>query len=298
MKKKIFSVIMLLILAALPLRAVDYSKPQTILNYADFLADEGDYYRAISEYKRALYYFPNYPKKEWISFQIGRMYYLGTRFEMAKHYLIPLTSVKDKQLKFAAYNILAVSYFENEEYVSSKRIFNELAGENKKKIFYNDYKIFEGLSLAYQNKFAEAKIFFEKDIEKEKLDENYSVFYQNTLNILSDAENLSEKSPVLAGILGIIPGAGHVYLGQWGNALAAITLIGASGYLAYDGYVKQDKIQAGLFLTLSTGFYTGSIFSAYRQAKKINVNLGKDEIKSLKKEFELLNIKIYKNIDL
>ena len=55
----------------------DFNKPQWILKFADSLADTGDFYRAITEYKRSLFLFPNYEKNEWVNLQIGKLYTLG-----------------------------------------------------------------------------------------------------------------------------------------------------------------------------------------------------------------------------
>ena len=51
-------------------------------------------------------------------------------------------------------------------------------------------------------------------------------------------------------------------LGDWQTALITLMLAGSTGYFAYDGFiVKNDNIQGGIFLTLFSGFYIGSIYS-------------------------------------
>ena len=94
---------------AAPRPKPDFSKPQAFLHLADAFADEQDYYRAITEYKKVIFLFPDYEKLEWVHFQIGKMYYEGGRFPQAKHELLPLTESKDENLKFFALNYIALS---------------------------------------------------------------------------------------------------------------------------------------------------------------------------------------------
>ena len=86
-------------LYAAPKTKPDFSKPQTFLHLADAFADEQDYYRAITEYKKVIFLFPDYEKLDWVHFQIGKMYYEGGRFPQAKHELLPLTESKDEKLR-------------------------------------------------------------------------------------------------------------------------------------------------------------------------------------------------------
>lgn len=278
------------------------SDPRVTLGFADWLADQGDYYRAITEYKKVLYFHPNYEKKEWVEFQIGRMYFLGERYMLAKEYLIPITATENSKLRFLNDNWLALTYFENEEYVNSLRLFKKLKNENQQQVRTFDYAIYEGLSTVYLKRFDEAHHLFiqmKSDLDDSLRSEaEYEEFIDKTLVNLGEAKELSKKSTGWAIFWGLIfPGGGHLYLSQWDNALVSMLIVGTTGYLAYDGFKRDSMVQGSIFLGLSSGFYAGSVYSAYRQTKKHNATMGNDQMRAIKRDFKLLNLSIRRNIN-
>lgn len=296
----IFIVLILVIGPKVFAQTHDFNKPQTFLNYADHLADDGDYYRAIGEYKRVLYYFPRYEKLNWVKFQIGRMYFLGARYEQAKSYLIPLTFEEqpDQRLDFYVKNFLALSYFENKEFINARRLFAELGKSQQKQVKPLDYSLYEILSIANMNKFSEAKALLEKQkslfVQEKK---TYAKFYKKANEILEEGAGLSRKSPGWAIFWGtILPGGGHLYLKQWDNALVSFLLVGSTALLAYDGFLNERAVQAAIFTTLGSGFYIGSVYSSYRGARVYNRYFGRAVNKQLVKEFKLLNLRINRQL--
>lgn len=80
------------------------------------------------------------------------------------------------------------------------------------------------------------------------------------------------KSPRLAGILaGILPGAGHLYLGKPRHALTAFLLNGlfltGAVYAIFEGL----EATAAILLFFETGWYLGNINSAVSGARDINL---------------------------
>lgn len=269
----------------------DFSKPQTFLQFADSLADDGDYYRAITEYKKVLHYFPEYKKNPWVTFQIGKMYYLGGRYTQAKDYLVPLTENTDENLNFLAHNYIALSYFENNEFGNARRLFSELAIHKMGENHSLDYRIYMLMATLSNKDFKEAQEVHKALAKTEKSE--YKEFFKKTEEKLKIAADLSPKSPGWAVFWGIVfPGGGHLYLKHWDTALVTFTLVGATAFLAYDGFVRESNVQAGVFLTLSTGLYIGSLYSAYRSTGKYNAELGDKEIREIQADFRRLNISI------
>ncbi|NIQ96268.1 MAG: tetratricopeptide repeat protein, partial [Desulfuromonadales bacterium] len=73
-----------LILALLLLPApVAGQQESPSLSFADALFAEGDYYRAITEYKRYLHHFPQGAEASRAALEIGRSYLAGGRYEQA-----------------------------------------------------------------------------------------------------------------------------------------------------------------------------------------------------------------------
>ncbi len=81
-----------------------------------------------------------------------------------------------------------------------------------------------------------------------------------------------DKSPRIGGLLGLIPGLGYAYSGEWGNLFRSIFLNGIFGWAMYE---CADREQWGLF-AVSTFFemtwYTGSIYGGIDAAHRYNRN--------------------------
>ena len=79
-----------------------------------------------------------------------------------------------------------------------------------------------------------------------------------------------DKSPRIGGLLGLIPGMGYAYSGEWGNMFRSIFLNGIFGWAMYE---TADRDQWGLF-AVSTFFeltwYTGSIYGGIDAAHRHN----------------------------
>lgn len=280
----------------------DFSKPQTFLKLADAFADEHDYYRAITEYKKVVFLFPDYEKLDWVHFQIGRLYYEGGRYPQAKHELLPLTEVKDENLKFMANNYIALSYYENAEFSNANRLFDELKTQPLGSPYILDYTIYMGMASAGTHKFTDAydrmtaakKLWKDKNPEEtpaDPLQAQYAKFFDATLPLLGKARELSTKSPYWAIFFAaILPGGGHFFLSEWDTGLVSLSLVGGAAFLAYDGFVRESAVQSIIFTTFATGAYIGQIYSSYRTARKYNEELGDTEFRELTRQFRSLNV--------
>jgi len=272
----------------------DFTKPQTHLKLADAFADEGDYYRAITEYKTVIHLFPNYAKLDWVHFQIGRMYYEGGRFPQAKNELLPLTESKEARLRFLAYNFIALSYFENNEYSNARRVFNDLASDADGKPYATDYSIYSAVALAGDKKFSESLELMKaakKDADVQKALPQYETFFKSALSELEKAVDKSPKSEFWATAFAILlPGSGHFFLREWDTGIVSLSLVGGAAFLAYDGFANDSAVQSILFTTFATGAYIGQAYSAYRTARKYNAELGDAENREIMRAFRSLNI--------
>ena len=93
-----------------------------------------------------------------------------------------------------------------------------------------------------------------------------------------------KKSYAAAGLLSLIPGAGHIYTGRTGDAVYTMLLVGIFGGLTYfyhDNGSSTRAIAAGTFCGL---FYSGSIYGAlvgvrlFNRAEKAKFQKQADEI--------------------
>lgn len=80
----------------------------------------------------------------------------------------------------------------------------------------------------------------------------------------------SDKSPAVGGLLGIVPGMGYAYSGEWGNMVRSMLLNGLFGW-AMIATARDDEwalFSAAAFFELT--WYTGSIYGGIDAAHRYN----------------------------
>ncbi|HEX7535206.1 MAG TPA: tetratricopeptide repeat protein [Syntrophales bacterium] len=248
-------------------------------SFAEVLLAEGDYYRAISEYKRFVYFFPENKLVETCNYRIGECYYRAKRWQEAreafttfiKQYpvspLIPgalyLKGMAEKQLR--RYTD-ALSTFE--------RVIKSTSSEFADKAVYQSAIIY--IEMEDWQKARETFSLVPKDSQ---LSESASIMASELLHI----DDLPKKSPVTAGTLAaILPGAGHLYTERPTDALVAFLLNGAFIFGAIELFSHENYIAGGIVTFFELGWYTGNIYSAVSSAHKYNKKTRDDFIEHLK----------------
>lgn len=83
-----------------------------------------------------------------------------------------------------------------------------------------------------------------------------------------------EKKPWLAAVLGIIPGAGYMYSGQYATGVFAFLLISIDVIMTYFAFRTRNDV-IGYFTGIIGGFfYAGSIAGGYFAAQRFNLEQG------------------------
>ena len=79
-----------------------------------------------------------------------------------------------------------------------------------------------------------------------------------------------DKSPRLGGILGIVPGLGFAYSGEWGNMLRSLFLNGIFGWAMFETAHRDQwaLFSAATFFELT--WYSGSIYGGIDAAHRYN----------------------------
>lgn len=84
-------------------------------------------------------------------------------------------------------------------------------------------------------------------------------------------ENLSLKSPYLAGLLSmIVPGSGKIYTGETGDGVTAFILTSLFGYLAWTSFEHDHTTRGYILGAAGAGFYFGNIYGSFISAKLRN----------------------------
>ena len=83
-------------------------------------------------------------------------------------------------------------------------------------------------------------------------------------------DQLPYKSPVVAGVLSIIPGGGYLYCGRYQDALISFLVNAGLGLAAYESFDKDLYALGGLVSVVNLGFYGGNIYGGISSAHKYN----------------------------
>lgn len=234
----------------------DWGKEMLI---AQDFAEELDYYRAITAYKRALFLMPSHEKQRLpeIEFCIIQAYFLGYKFAEV------------------------IETFEKSSLLYANPDFPPL--QDLLIMVYDAYMKIDQLERA-QN-----VLLHLRKINPEIADqlEAYGAFMQGNecaLAAINDPGNVycnfledyisKKKSPDKAQFYNaILPGAGYLYVGQKNTALTSFIInalfIGAAYQFFERGYPAAGLITA----SLETGWYFGGIYGAGLAAKEYNQSL-------------------------
>lgn len=130
----------------------------------------------------------------------------------------------------------------------------------------NQAYLLEGLNQAHLDRFTDAYSSFGKV-------EASHVFYDYALRnkeISLSLQELKLKSPLAAGLLGVIPGLGYAYSGHLTTGISALILNGLLGYATYTSF-NTGNTGVGILSGVFTGaFYFGSISGGAKAAKRTN----------------------------
>src|SRR5256886_4616191 len=195
-----------------------------LLRFAEQLMREGEYFRAITEYRRFLFYYPDDPRLAMVHFSIGLAFYRGESYaealqifqEVTQHY--PNTAY-GKQ----AWLWQGESLARQGQYTAAEELYTEITSRFPHDAIGQQARYQRAWTLLYRRQWRDAATQFQQVTPESPLYQSAQFLVQSAL----EGERLPTKSPVLAGILsGLLPGSGQLYNGRLGHALLAFFLNG------------------------------------------------------------------------
>lgn len=250
---------------------------------ANAFANELDFYRAITGYKRALILIPDKleARRTQIEYHIMQCYYIAGKYQEVLDTFEGSTLLCFLPNEFPAYNDLLTmlydSYQQTGQYEKSCHILGIIETKDVVKAGRLELgdDIVEGNLCGLKNYIAH---------------ENHAEPFCEFLNTYSTCALSVRKAQVLNALF---PGAGYLYVGQKQTALTSFcinTLFIAAAYYFFD----HGNIAAGIIITsLEMGWYIGGINGAGLAAKEYNQRIydvmGK-EIMLKEKLFPILSL--------
>jgi outer membrane protein assembly factor BamD (BamD/ComL family)/TM2 domain-containing membrane protein YozV len=247
------------------------------LRLGDAFLDEGEYYRAVTEYKKFRILFPDSPKGDYALFRTGIAYYLGEEFADAVRVFAALRESRPKS-PYADPSLFfeGISCWKRKDYPRAAEAFELLVGQDS--------------SSGYAPRALVAKSLLELDrgdavTARNDLERFLAVCpghpgearVREALPLLREYEDLPEKSELLAGILSaLLPGSGYVYAGRYGDGLTAFLLNALFIAGTVTAVHNEWYPAAGLTGGIGLPFYLGNIYGSANAVKKHNKGIRRD----------------------
>jgi tetratricopeptide (TPR) repeat protein len=262
-------VFFLLVLLTTPLyagqeRVID---PEIQFRFAEQYFEKGEYYRAIGEYERFIYFFPDSPQLELVQYKIGLSYLKGERYHRAiEVFEKVIDEYQDTEYALKAYLGKSKAYVLLGRYDTALTSLNNLITiapdqEIRDEAYYRKGWVYLEMGL-----WERARESFEEISDQNR--DRYPI--ESLGHEIESKTPLKQKNPTAAGVLAIVPGAGHLYCERPRDALISFLLNGALIYAAYEAF-DEDLEGLGVVITFfELGFYAGNIYSAVSSAHKYN----------------------------
>ena len=235
--------------------------------FAEYFFSNKEYFRAIGEYKRFIYFFPEDIRVELAMFRTGISYFHGNHFtEAIDSFKALIDGYNNTNFSIKSYFMISESHVKLKAYGSAIiNLQNLIAitddGSVRDKAYYKIGWIY--IEMASWEK---ARHYFAKISEQNK--DKYKL---ERLDAELDKEKLvPKKYPGLAGFFSIIPGAGFLYCERYQDALIAFLLNVGLMYAAYESFDNDLNALGGVIAFVEIGFYTGNIYGSMTSAHKYN----------------------------
>lgn len=251
-----------LIITFLILGSIYAQDVQQLQSFADKLKSEGEYFRAITEYKRINNYFPQNENYFLNIQEIADCYILGGyKLEAINEYNKILKV--DELDKFANFQIAKLLHELAHFYESNEHIFNHI--ENFNDSFKDTLILMSGINYVYLKDFVNAKNSFEMISATSPLFSTKTLYisYLDTIPI--------RKNRRIAGALNLlIPGSGYIYTEKFETGIATFVTNTLFATLFYKSIKAGENNSAVISGLVFTGFYVGSVSGAKQSADNWN----------------------------
>lgn len=255
------------------------------LGLGDHFFEEGDYFRAITEYRRFLFFFPQSQQTEDVHFKIVRSYLRGQKWEEALSALDRLIKkFPDSARKGEAFLLKGFAHLAKKEYAQAHYFFRKASEASP------------GTSVEEEAHFQAARTYIEEEKWREAARELRKITPHSRLypqgeyiaQSLEKIEEIPQKSPLTAGFLAaVIPGAGHLYCQRYRDAALAFFLNGAFIWALIEAFNHENYALGGILTFFELGWYSGNIYSAVGSAYKYNRQRKKEYLQNLEKEINI-----------
>lgn len=253
-----------------------------LLSFAGILFAEGDYYRAITEYKRFLHFFPEDGRAPLAALRIGEGFLAGDRWEEAEKALSKVLCLYPDTPEADHAILLRAGIPERRGDFTKAR--------SRYRLVLEDSSI--PATIREESRYRLAWTLIEQDRFHAALQELGKIERPAAGELAEEMEGLARlprKSPHLAGGLSaLVPGSGQLYAGRPRDATLALLLNAAFIWGALESFNEGNEVVGSILLFFEAGWYTGNIYNAVNSAHKYNRDVREREKRKLRERFGVL----------
>lgn len=256
--------------------------------FAENLFGQGDYYRAITEYERVIFFYPDHPLAKKARFQVAHCYFKGDRLDQAVERFRALSQeLPGEEVGRKAYFMLGEAYYQKREYSRAADIFAAYIETYPGDERIDAARIKIGWSYLRQGQWRQAA----EEFQKLPPDSPLHAQAEGLAEGSEKYPGIPTKSPGLAGGLSaVLPGAGQLYVNRPGDALMSFLLNGAFIWATVEAFHHDNNVTGGILLFFESGWYLGNIYNAVNGANKYNRRTEQQFLDGLKDKYHVAYI--------
>lgn len=228
----------------------------------------GNYLNAVVEFKRFAFYFPKDPRNSKAHFSVAMAYFKSQRYGAAvSAFQSVIQKYPRKNVATGSIFMISRCYLKLGDTTSAIQVLQNLAAHTGRQQVRD--RAWDRLGWIYleNGKIDQARRSFEKISPAGRI-----TYHIKEIVAAMDRprKQLPYKSPVIAGLLSIIPGGGYLYCGRYQDAWISFLLTSSLGIAAYESFDKDLYALGSVISVVNLGFYGGSIYGGITSAYKYN----------------------------
>lgn len=258
--------------------SVAASDAASLLSFADALFDQGDHYRAVTEYKRYLHSAPDGSQAPRAALRIGESYLAGERWQQADRALLRVEELYAGSAEAGRARMLwGESPYRRQAWAEARRRLGSLLLDGGEPRWQTRARYLLAWSFLEQ---------WRLDAAGKELERLSGKASESLLAELPAFAEIPSKSPGLAGGLSaVLPGTGQLYAGRYRDAALSLLLNAAFIVGAIESFDDGNEVVGSILVFFEAGWYTGNIFNAVNSAHKFNRDEREKRLRPLRERF-------------
>ncbi|MDI6793716.1 MAG: tetratricopeptide repeat protein [bacterium] len=262
----------------------EYTNVEPDIQFAEYLLEKGDFYQAITEYKRFIFHHQDSPLINYANYKIGLCYKNGNKNELAREFFEKvLDNSPENKLKEKTCFMLTLGHINEGDFEAARFELDELMGySDSKEEISSEIYYWRGITYLYEYKWGPAQREFNQVTDGKRVKPA-----KELQPYLEAALHLPYRSPQKALRLStFLPGSGQIYSGRIIDGLISFVFNSSLVYFTGKKIDSEDYLSAGLIFTFGVmRFYNGNRENACKAAQEYNERINSEMLKKMRLDF-------------